>query len=1428
MKKSQYGSVMRNILAREICAWVFVVCVLVSIPLSSVLGQDATNCVTSLADEAIATGPSTEWQNPEGFEDAEAADRWVADFGIWEVGRPTYGPPTNSLGQRAYGGTNCLATMLNGNYTDDRSSRVMSPSFVVPASDQNPRLRFWHWWSFSCDDSGQVQISTNNGATWTALSPGYAADSSGKWTRPSLDLRAYAGRAVRIGFYFYSHNADYGGCCGPCYDGNPDVDAGWYVDEIMVVTGAPPVIPNPDGFEDAEAADRWVADFGIWEVGRPTYGPPTNSLGQRAYGGTNCLATMLNGNYTDDRSSRVMSPSFVVPASDQNPRLRFWHWWSFSCDDSGQVQISTNNGATWTALSPGYAADSSGKWTRPSLDLRAYAGRAVRIGFYFYSHNADYGGCCGPCYDGNPDVDAGWYVDEIMVVTGAPPVIPNPDGFEDAEAADRWVADFGIWEVGRPTYGPPTNSLGQRAYGGTNCLATMLNGNYTDDRSSRVMSPSFVVPASDQNPRLRFWHWWSFSCDDSGQVQISTNNGATWTALSPGYAADSSGKWTRPSLDLRAYAGRAVRIGFYFYSHNADYGGCCGPCYDGNPDVDAGWYVDEIMVVTGAPPVIPNPDGFEDAEAADRWVADFGIWEVGRPTYGPPTNSLGQRAYGGTNCLATMLNGNYTDDRSSRVMSPSFVVPASDQNPRLRFWHWWSFSCDDSGQVQISTNNGATWTALSPGYAADSSGKWTRPSLDLRAYAGRAVRIGFYFYSHNADYGGCCGPCYDGNPDVDAGWYVDEIMVVTGAPPVIPNPDGFEDAEAADRWVADFGIWEVGRPTYGPPTNSLGQRAYGGTNCLATMLNGNYTDDRSSRVMSPSFVVPASDQNPRLRFWHWWSFSCDDSGQVQISTNNGATWTALSPGYAADSSGKWTRPSLDLRAYAGRAVRIGFYFYSHNADYGGCCGPCYDGNPDVDAGWYVDEIMVVTGAPPVIPNPDGFEDAEAADRWVADFGIWEVGRPTYGPPTNSLGQRAYGGTNCLATMLNGNYTDDRSSRVMSPSFVVPASDQNPRLRFWHWWSFSCDDSGQVQISTNNGATWTALSPGYAADSSGKWTRPSLDLRAYAGRAVRIGFYFYSHNADYGGCCGPCYDGNPDVDAGWYVDEIMVVTGAPPVIPNPDGFEDAEAADRWVADFGIWEVGRPTYGPPTNSLGQRAYGGTNCLATMLNGNYTDDRSSRVMSPSFVVPCAGANPSLRFRHWWSFSCDDWGQVQISTNDGASWINLSPQYCSTSSGDWTRPSLDLRAYAGQVVRIGFYFYSHNADYSGCCGPCYDGNPDVDAGWYVDDVFIQCDALQLPSLPSWVNEDVLWTFTCTSVCTDLVFGLKFGAPTGAAIDPETGIFTWTPDEREGPDVYSITVLVTNRLNSLMPVDSATFSIPVNEVNQAPELVSNRAINRR
>jgi hypothetical protein len=212
---------------------------------------------------------------------------------------------------------------------------------------------------------------------------------------------------VRIGFYFETHGFD-----NWPYGWATDVAAGWYIDQVEIVAGALPQLPagGLDTFEDMGAPERWTASAGIWEVGVPASGPVANAQGNRAHEGTNCLATILSGNYTDDRTSRVMSPTFVVPGAEQNPRLRFWHWWNIAGHDLGKVQVSADNGATWTDLSLPYTADSSGQWTQATLDLSAYAGKSVRIGFYFETHGFD-----NWPYGWATDVAAGWYIDQVLV-----------------------------------------------------------------------------------------------------------------------------------------------------------------------------------------------------------------------------------------------------------------------------------------------------------------------------------------------------------------------------------------------------------------------------------------------------------------------------------------------------------------------------------------------------------------------------------------------------------------------------------------------------------------------------------------------------------------------------------------------------------------------------------------------------------------------------------------------------------------------------------------------------------------------------------------------------------------------------------------------------------------------------------------------------
>ncbi|RME93705.1 MAG: hypothetical protein D6766_07635, partial [Verrucomicrobia bacterium] len=90
-------------------------------------------------------------------------------------------------------------------------------------------------------------------------------------------------------------------------------------------------------------------------------------------------------------------------------------------------------------------------------------------------------------------------------------------------------------------------------------------------------------------------------------------------------------------------------------------------------------------------------------------------------------------------------------------------------------------------------------------------------------------------------------------------------------------------------------------------------------------------------------------------------------------------------------------------------------------------------------------------------------------------------------------------------------------------------------------------------------------------------------------------------------------------------------------------------------------------------------------------------------------------------------------------------------------------------------------------------------------------------------VDEGTAVDFTVSADDPDLPrdrlsFSLGEGAPAGAAIDPATGRFTWTPGEADGPGVYSVTVQVTDAGDPPLTA-SASFQIEVREVNQPPAL---------
>ncbi len=89
-------------------------------------------------------------------------------------------------------------------------------------------------------------------------------------------------------------------------------------------------------------------------------------------------------------------------------------------------------------------------------------------------------------------------------------------------------------------------------------------------------------------------------------------------------------------------------------------------------------------------------------------------------------------------------------------------------------------------------------------------------------------------------------------------------------------------------------------------------------------------------------------------------------------------------------------------------------------------------------------------------------------------------------------------------------------------------------------------------------------------------------------------------------------------------------------------------------------------------------------------------------------------------------------------------------------------------------------------------------------------------------INELALLSFLVTASDPNpgqtLTFSLDEGAPDGAAINAESGVFTWTPTEAQGPGVYGLTIRVTDNGTPNLS-DAETITVTVNEVNTAPVL---------
>ena len=482
---------------------------------------------------------------------------------------------------------------------------------------------------------------------------------------------------------------------------------------------------------------NWGADNGVWQVGSPTAGPA------ECFSGTQCAATNLDGNYDAYADSRLISPSVTLPAltGDAEHHLRFMHWFSYHNSDKGQVQISIwdSEAEAWGDwIDEGVAVANNSGWSLKDVDLTGYAGQTIRVAFLHVAHRA---------LSYVADESTGWYIDDIRIETA------TPEFSGSFEAGwPNWGAEGGVWQAGAPSNGPAS------CYTGSQCAGTELDSNYGAYTDSRLVSATITLPATSgaEETHVRFMNWFSYAASDSGQVQVSVRDGATgeWgTWIDVGSPVTNTSCWSLKDVDLTAFAGETVRIGFF---HKA------GRALSYVADESSGWYIDDVEIVTATPTFSGS---FETGW--NGWGAGSGVWQVGLPTTGPGG------CYAGSQCAGTELHRNYGPYTDSRLIGSTVVLPVvtGPSEIHLRFQNWFSYHNSDSGQVQVSVRDDTTgewgpWT--DEGVSVVNSSGWSLKDVDLTAYSGATVRIAFFHVA---------GRALSYVADESAGWFIDDIVI---------------------------------------------------------------------------------------------------------------------------------------------------------------------------------------------------------------------------------------------------------------------------------------------------------------------------------------------------------------------------------------------------------------------------------------------------------------------------------------------------------------------------------------------------------------------------------------------------------------------------------------------------------------------------
>ncbi len=770
-----------------------------------------------------------------------------------------------------------------------------------------PRMTFWDYWDLSNNSGTKTYVEVaeyappNPPATlaWTRVNLHSGPTVNYNWTMQTVDLTAFAGKKIAIRFVMENNN-------------NPNPAKRWYIDDLTVDN----FNTNQDYFV---CTDSKASCGTYWDLNNTNQRAYFNTTGRWDLTTTNVQSTgfgpqmswedsPLGAPYADMQAEpngyssppvRIHSLEFRgwinltnLPASgtggtpdadgdDGKPMLSYYAAYDVSAGDRLVLQYTRDpynagNGANWTDLTTIVDATSA-RQTDLTMSFKEQLLDAVpnwntqrfRLRFALIVTG------------NNSDNAQGVFVDELYLERESkPPFSPYPflDGAENGIDLWRPEAQWGI-----------TNTSG--VFGSAQSFTDSPLGNYPNLDSALQLrgvfdlnnntpenislyggnigydgsqgTPANVATASDR-PYLTFWHWRRVAANETINVDISNNDGASWTTIwTWDYTTYSRSAqqlaWERVEIDLlrgvevltgqtwntistngnltdddilirfrlNALSGASVSDGIYLDDIGiADYSEITHRLWDFGSSPTTGG-------CSGSPtPPCGNGNGLfydDDVDTPNDW---WTRWYTGGGWGGVSFNNAqhsGLLSLHDSSASGGSSNVNYLNDTYSVLQMRSIIDlrgASASQRPTLYFWTRYDIGNMDNIQVQVSPENPASttqgyervarWDAWQNADSDDRFQTGTTNSLIGQVpggpFSGGArldtwirVQIDLSAYAGRRIKVRFLLDALDDGGNLRTGWFIDDVRFELRTPRVFTLPF-FDNAQNTQNWVVE-GIW---------------------------------------------------------------------------------------------------------------------------------------------------------------------------------------------------------------------------------------------------------------------------------------------------------------------------------------------------------------------------------------------------------------------------------------------------------------------------------------------------------------------------------------------------------------------------------------------------------------------------------------------